>query len=131
MLWNHVFNQHIALCSCCCKHIRTCLDHIRYDRIAGSVQGIDTLDPDHIGSCSFDVCSHAVQEVRHIDNVRLFRCILNRCISSCHRSCHHDVDGGSNGNHIQENVASMQICRTCHDCAMTDAYLSTKCAESL
>ena len=70
-----------------------------------------TLDTDHIGACSLDVGSHAVQEVGHIYHVRLFGCILNDRVACCHGRGHHDIDGSANRYDVQIDMAASQILR--------------------
>ena len=104
---------------------------IRNNRIFGLVKGFYTSDTDHICTRSLDTCSHTVQEVRNVYNMRLSRCILDRSTARCHRSCHHNVNCCTNRNHIKENVAAMKILSLGNNCAMTDINLRTKSTESL
>ena len=106
MLRNHVFHHDIALGGCCGKHKGSCLDLVRNDRVLRAMKLLHSADTDHIGSCTLDVGSHAVQEVCHINNMRLTGGVLDDRIALCHGSCHHNIDGRTYRNGIQENMTS-------------------------
>ena len=84
MLRNHVFDRHIAVRRSGSKHKRAGFDLIRDDRIFRLMQSLYTTDPDHIRTCALDVRSHAVEEIRHVYDVRLTRTVLDNCIALCH-----------------------------------------------
>ena len=92
---------------------------------------LNTTDTDHIRTGTLDIRTHAVQEVRHINNMRLPCSILNDRTTSRHRSSHHNINRSTNRNHIQENVAAMKILSLGNNSTMTDINLRTKSTESL
>ena len=109
MLWNYILNCDITTGSCCSEHKGSCLDLVRNDRILCAVKLLNTLDTDHICTSTFDIGSHAVQEVGNIYYVWLSGSIFNNRTSWCKRCCHHNIDGRSYRYYIQENMASMEI----------------------
>ena len=66
MLWNYILNCDIPTGSCCSEHKGSCLDLVRNDGILCAVKLLNTLDTDHICTSTFDIGSHAVQEVGNI-----------------------------------------------------------------
>ena len=85
-----------------------------------------TANLDHVRTCSTNVRSHTVQEVCHINNMRLFCHILKDRKSFCHRCCHHNVNRSSYAYHIKINVLSDQTLCFCDNLAMLDIHISTK-----
>ena len=69
----------------------------------------DTCDTDDIRTCAFDSGSHAVQEVGYIYHMGFFCRIFNDGISLCHGSSHHNIDGRTYTDHVQENMRSMEF----------------------
>ena len=88
-------------------------------------------DTDDVRTCSLDIRAHAVQEVRHVYHMGLLGRVLNDGISFRHSGRHHNVDGGSHGNHIQINMASAQSLRLRHNKSILNLYVSAQSAETL
>ena len=130
MLRNDIFYCDITMCCGCRKHKCTCLNLIRNDRIFRLVQFLNTGNTDHVSSGSADIGSHPVQEICHINDMRLFRCILDDRLSLCHSCCHHDIDGGSYGNLIHINMGTTKaVCLRCYQ-TMVNVNLRTHGTES-
>ena len=130
MLRNNITDRNITTRSSCRKHKRTSLDLIRNDRILRTMKLLNTTDTDHIRTGTLDIRTHAVQEVRHINNMRLPCSILNDRTTSRHRSSHHNIDGSAYRNHIQEDMAAMKILRLRNDRTMTDIHIRAKSTET-
>ena len=109
MLRNHVLKNHIAACNGRSKHKGSCFDLVRNNGILGLMERADTCDTDDIRTCAFDSGSHTVQEVGYIYHVGFFCRIFNDGISLCHGSSHHNIDGRTYTDHIQENMRSMEF----------------------
>ena len=101
MLRNHILDRHITSGRRRRKHKGSRLDLIRNNRILRSMKATNTTDTDDIGSRALDICSHAVEEVCNIHNVRLLCRILKDCLTLCESRCHHDIDRCSDRNHIE------------------------------
>ena len=125
MLRNNIQYRYISLCCCCCEHECSCFDLIRDHRIFCSVKALYTTDLDHICTCSPDVGSHAVQEVRNIYNMWLFCNIFQNGKSFCHSCCHHNVNRCSNTYHVEINMLSDKTVCLCNDLAMFNIYICT------
>ena len=95
------------------------------------MQGLDAADPDDICPGALDVGAHAVQEVRTINYVRFPRGVFDDGVALCQRSGHHDVDGGTDRDHIHEDVRAVQILCRGDDHAMADLNGRAKRPESL
>ena len=108
MLGDDILYNDISLCGCCRHHECSRLDHIRNDSVCTSVESGNADDTDHVRTCALDIGAHTVQEIGHIDYVRLLGCIFNRCTAYRTGRSHHDIDGSTDRNDIHENV------RTCH-----------------
>ena len=130
MLRNNIQYRYISLCSGCCEHECSCFDLIRDYGIFCSVKALYTTDLDHICTCSPDVGSHAVQEVRNIYNMWLFCNIFQNSKSFCHSCCHHNVNRCTNTYHIEINMLSDKTVCLCNDLAMFNIYICTQRTES-
>ena len=131
MLRNNITNSNITTSSRSSKQKRTSLNLVRNDRILRTMKRLNTTDTDHIRTGTLDIRPHTVQEIRHINNMRLPRSILNDRTASRHRSSHHNINSSTNRNHIQENMAAMQILRLGNNSTMTDINIRTKSTETL
>ena len=100
MLRNNITNSNITTSSRSSKHKRTSLDLVRNNRILRTMKRLNTTDTDHIRTGTLDIRPHTVQEIRHINNMRLPRSILNDRTASRHRSSHHNINSSTNRNHI-------------------------------
>ena len=130
MFRDYIQHCHIAFCSCCCKHKCSGFNLIWDYRIICSVKFLNTTDLDHICSGTTDICSHAVEEVCNINNVRFFCNILHNGKSLCHCSCHHNINSCSNTDYIKVNVLSDQAVRFSKNLTIFNLYICSKCTES-
>ena len=130
MLWNYILNCDITTGSCCSEHKGSCLNLVRNDGILCAVKLLNTLDTDHICTSTFDIGSHAVQEVGNIYYVWLSGSIFNNRTSWCKRCCHHNIDSCSYRNYIQENMASMKIRCLGNNGSMKNINFRTKGSET-
>ena len=87
MLWNYILNCDITTGSCCSEHKGSCLNLVRNDGILCAVKLLNTLDTDHICTSTFDIGSHAVQEVGNVNHMRLLRRIDDCRLPFCARRC--------------------------------------------
>ena len=131
MLRNNITDRNITTRSRSSKHKSTCLNLIRNNRILCTVKLLNTTDTDHIRTSTLNIRTHTVQEIGHVNNMRLPCSILNNGTAGCHRSSHHNINRSTNRNHIQENVAAMKILSLGNNSTMTDINLRTKSTESL
>ena len=131
MLRNDIPDRHIPVRTGCRKHVGARLDLIRNDRILGTVKLRYSDNTNDIRPGTFDIRTHTVQEIRHIDNMRLLRTVFNHRAAFRHRRRHHDVDRRPDGNRIQKDVLSDQIrCRRTDNSALYD-NLRSEGLESL
>ena len=91
----------------------------------------NTPDPDYIRTGALNIRAHAVQKVSHVYYMGLFRHILENRLAFGHRRRHHDIDGRSDRNHIQIDMARHKIDRVSHHSSAHDGNIRTQCAESL
>ena len=84
MLRNNILNNNITMCSCCCHHKCSSLDLIRNNRISTSVKSLNAFDTDYISSCTFNVSTHRIKEIRYINYMRFLSRIFQNSVSLCH-----------------------------------------------
>ena len=108
MLGNDIADINISACRCCRDHIRSGFDLIRNDRIFTSMQTFYPANTNRVSTGTFDIGSHAVQEVGNIYDMRLFCRILDNCLSFCHTRRHHNIDCRTYTWTIQINMTSDQ-----------------------
>ena len=130
MFRNHIQNRYISFGSCRCKHESSSLDLIRNNRILCTMQMRNSADLDHIRSCSPDICSHTVEEVGNIYNMRFFRNIFKNGKPLCHGCRHHNINGSAHTDNIKINVFSYQPCCLGDNLAVFNVHIRTKRAES-
>ena len=70
---------------------------------------LNALDADHIGARALDAGAHAVQEVGHVNDVRLLGRILDDRLSDCAGSRHHNVDRRADRNYVHENMSTSHM----------------------
>ena len=69
---------------------------------------IHALNLDGVGAGTADVGAHGVQEVGQIHDVGFLGGVLNDGVAVCQSCGHHDVHGGTHGNHIQIDIGTVQ-----------------------
>ena len=62
---------------------------------------------DHICSGTLDVGPHLIQELRHINNMRFLRCILNDGHAFGSGCCQHNIDGCTHTDHVKINMLAV------------------------
>ena len=129
MLWNDIQYCHISFGRCCRKHKGSCFDLIRNYGIFCTVQTRNATDLDHVRSCTSDIGSHAVQEVRHVYDMRLFCHILHDRCSLSHRCRHHNIDGRTHTYYVKINMLSYQSVGFSNNLAVFNLYICSQCAE--
>ena len=130
MLRNHIEHCHISACCCSGKHKCSCFDLIRNDGVLCLMQGLHSTDLNHVCSCTTDICSHAVQEVRYIYNMWLFRYVLHDRKTVSHSCCHHYVDRCTYSHNIEIKMCSLQLFRFSKNLTIFNLYICSKCTES-
>ena len=95
------------------------------------MQTLYSADLDHIRTCTSDIRSHAVQEVRHVNDMRLLRNILHDGQPFRHRRRHHDIDCRAYTDYIEINMLADKPVRLCYDLPMPDLYIRSKGTKSL
>ena len=130
MLGNYVFHHNVSHSCSGSAHKCSCLNLVRNNRIACTMKLFHSTDTDNIRTCAFNISTHTVQEVRHIYYMGLSCRIFNGGISLSHGCCHHNVNGSSYRNHIQENMLSKQLICFCNNCAMDNIHRCSQGSES-
>ena len=131
MLRDNIFDQKIPSGGRCSHHVCAGLNHIRNNRVICAVKRLHTANTNHIGTGALDIRTHAVQEVGCVNHVRLPRRVLNDGVASGKSRCHHDIDGGSDRNHIHKNMRAVKILCLRNDNTMPDLHAGTQRTESL
>ena len=85
----------------------------------------------HVRACALDVCAHAVQEIRDIDDVRFLRRILQYGSSLRKRRRHHDIDGSADRHHIKKDVLAAELLALNAYSAVDNLDLGAKRAKAL
>ena len=125
-------DRHVAVRRGGSDHQRARLDLIRNDGIrAAALQPLHTADANHIRARALDAAAHRVEEVRHIDDVRLLGGVVD-----CRRAARaggrqHDVDRAADGDHIHEHIRADQPVRLRHDEAARRLHLRAERAHAL
>ena len=131
MLGDDVLYEDISACARCGEHECSRLNLVRYDRVLRQVKSLYSDDTDHVGTGTLDVRAHTVQEVRNINDMRFLRTVLNYGTAFRHGGSHHDIDGSSHRNRIQEKVTSSQMLCLRADASVPYGNLRTQRFESL
>ncbi len=126
MLGNDIFYHDITLCRSGCKHKGPRLNLIRNNRVLCLVKLLHTADTNNIRTCTFDIGSHTVQEIRNVYDMWLPRAVLNNRISIRHRSRHHDIDRRPHRNGVKENMTAVQMICLCNNKSVPDRNLGAK-----
>ena len=88
-------------------------------------------DLDHVGAGSLDVRSHGIQEVRHVDDVRLTRGVLDHGDALGLDGGDHEVDRGSDAHHVEEDVFAAELLGLDENLAILDRHLAAHRFEAL
>ena len=91
----------------------------------------DADNANHVRTCALDIGSHAVQEVRDIDDVRFLRRILQYGSSLRERRRHHDIDGSADRHHIKKDVLAAELLALNAYSAVDNLDLGTERAKTL
>ena len=129
MLWNNVFYKNVSASSCCCNHKCTRFDLIRNYRISSTSQIVNAPDFNYISSGAHDVCSHWVQEISKIDNMRFFCCVFNDAQSLCFYSGKHCVHCCAYRNNVQIDLISSKTVGSYVDHTVIKIAIRTQCGK--
>ena len=61
----------------------------------GAVEGFHPFDVEEVGSHACNLCTHAVEHVAKLLQIRFAGCIVDGGLPLGHHGCHHDI--GSTG----------------------------------
>ena len=86
--------------------IRDHFQIVRSDREFSSVQGIHTFDRQHVGSDVADLCSHLVEHIAKLLDMRFGSGVPQHSCTFCLDSGHNSVFGGGYGGFIHQDVAA-------------------------
>ena len=95
MLTNGIFDEDIAARHRRCNHIRSSLDTVWNDRIRCRRKARHTVDLNTVCSCATNVCSHDIEIVRKIHNLRLKCRILEDRLPLSTGCRHHHIFRGT------------------------------------
>ena len=87
MLRNNILNHNVAISCRCCKHKRSSFNLVRNNGIGCSMKPLHTFNSDYICTCALNIGSHSIKEVRHINYMWLFSCILQNGIPISETCC--------------------------------------------
>ncbi len=82
---------------------------IRNHCIGRAVKMLLSSDSNDICAGTFDSCAHTVEEVRKINDMRLFCGIINNRGSVCLGSSQHDIDRSADCHHIKKDIISGEL----------------------
>ena len=106
MLGNDIFNQHLSAGRRHGGHIGPRLNLIGNDRVSAAAPFVNALDLDCIRPRAAHIGPHGVQEIRQIDDMRLFRGVFNDRGSLRGRGGHHDIHRRADGYHVQIEICT-------------------------
>ena len=109
MLGNDIFNQHLSAGRRHGGHIGPRLNLIGDNRVSAAAQFVHALDLDGIRPRAAHIGPHGVQEIRQIDDMRLFRGVFNHGRSLRRRGGHHDIHRRADGYHVQIEIRAFQM----------------------
>ncbi len=113
------------------NHERARFDLIGDNGIGASVETLDSADPDNIGSGALDVRSHAVKEVRHINDVGLLRAVLENGLALCKNRCEHNIDRRAYRDKIKEDMVPRKLLRLGIYHTEADVHIRSQSPEAL
>ncbi len=115
MLRDDVADQYIATAGSDGCHVRAGFDLVRDDRVVAAVHVVDASDLDDVGTGAADIGTHGVQEVGQVDDVGLFRGILDDREASRLDGGQHDVHGGTDRDDVHVDGVAGQVVGSCVD----------------
>ena len=88
-----------------------------------------SADLDDIRSCSSDVGSHTVQEIRNVNHMGLLGHIFHNRCSLGQRRSHHHIDGRSDSDNIKVQMCAAQMICLSHNLAVLDVHVRAQRPE--
>ena len=130
MLRDNILDCNITLCCHGSAHKCSRLNLIRDNRILCAMQLMHAADTDNIRTCALNIGAHAVKEVCHVNNMRLFRRIFKNCIALSQSCRHHHVDCRTNCHNIKINMRAAELLRLCDNHTIFNTDLCAKHLET-
>ena len=90
---------------------------------------LDAVDLDDVGTGAVHVCTHHIQEIGQIDNVRLTGHVFKNRRAFGQDSGQHGVHRGTDGDRVKKDVPADQMLRPDVDLAVLHGILCTKGGE--
>ena len=110
-------------------HIAAGLDLVGNDGVVAAVHLLDAVDLDDVGTGAVYVCTHHIQEIGQIDNVRLTGHVFKNRRAFGQDSGQHGVHRGTDGDRVKKDVSADQMLRPDVDLAVLHGILCTKGGE--
>ena len=109
MLGDHIFQHHIAAGRSNGSQIGPRFDLIRNNGIKTAVQLLNAVYPDDAGTCAAHVAPHGVEEVGQVYDMGFPGGIFDDGPAFSQNRSQHDIHGGTDADHIQINICTMQL----------------------
>ena len=90
------------------NHQRAGFNLVRNDGLGAAVQALHSADPDDISTGALDLRAHTVQEVRKVNDMRLFSRVIDEGLAFGLNGGEHHVHCRADGYHIKEHVSAGQ-----------------------
>ena len=102
-------NRDIAARCGSSHHIGACFYHVGCYTICTTIQLLNAFNADNVRSCAADMCAHVIEEVRSIDDMRLFSGIFDNCLSLRHNGSQHDINCCAYRDNIEIYILSVHM----------------------
>ena len=112
-------------------HIAARLNLVGDDGIVAAVQGLHAVNLDDISTCAVNVCTHHIQKVGKVHNVRLTRNVFQHGGSLGQHGGQHSVHRCTDRNRVKKDMAARKVLRTDMNLAVLHRILRTEGGESL
>ena len=131
MLGDDVVYHDVALGDGRREHICARLDLVGYHAVIGAVKAADAADLDDVGAGAADIGAHAVEKVGYVDHVGFFGRVLDDGVAGGQDSRQQDVDRGADGDHVEIDVAAVEVLAVDDDDAVLDRRGGSEGPEAL
>ena len=130
MLWNDVLDDSVTFCSGDSDHKSTGFDLIRNNRISSTVEVFNSTNLNNVCTCTHDVCTHRVEEISEVNDMRFFSRIFDDSKSLSFNSCEHSIHGSTDSYNVKEYLITSELISSEIDHSLTEIIICTESCKS-
>ena len=109
MLGNNILNENLSACTGDSRQVGPGFYLVGNDGIKSAVHSLHAVYLDNAGTCALNICTHGVQEVCKVNDMRFFSSVFYNGFALGLYGSKHNIHGCANRHNVEINIGTLKI----------------------